>query len=208
MRILALIGGLILAVTVGVAQPKAPSPTKETPGSNQQPATQNALQKASPALGSLTVKGEGIKFFSRGEGTLTIKGHGFLVVGDLQGEVIMQGFREMKRLPRGVTLDPPMDKRIRVFLGKGTITIKGKYDSMKVALTEAEIDFRGGASFEIMGTGKGRIDGRRELILYPSAASSIFVPEPAQPTPQQPAEVLPGTRTPKPKGAESKPAKQ
>ena len=217
MRNRALIGGLILALVMGMAQQQPNSSQQKPPASNKQPGVQTgtpsqaAPKNAPPKEGSLTVKGTGIRFFSRGEGTLTIRGHGFVLVGDLQGEIVAQGFQELKQLPRGVTLDPPMDKRIRIFHGKGTLTIKGKYDSMKVALTEAEIDFRGGASFEIQGTGGGKRDGE-EVILYPSAAFTLIVPKPAWETQQQPTEPAPTPapkgRTPEPKTAQPKPTKQ
>ncbi|MEN3000673.1 MAG: hypothetical protein ABDI19_02390, partial [Armatimonadota bacterium] len=171
---------------------------------------QNAPKNAPPKEGSLRVKGESIRFFSRGEGTLTIKGHGFVLVGDLQGEIIPQGFRELKKLPRGVTLDPPMDKRIRIFHGKGTITIKGKYDSMKVALHTAEIEFRGGASFDIQGVGKGVRDGREEVVLYPSAVFTLIVPKPegqAQPQAEEPKSV-PEVRPLQPKAPQQQPNKK
>lgn len=211
MRTIAIINGLILALAMGVAQQKTPAPQKETPAGNNKPAPgKNAPPNAPPKEGSLTVKGESILFFSRGEGTLTIKGHGFVLVGDLQGEIIAQGFRELKQFPRGVTLDPPMDKRIRVFHGRGTITIKGKYDSMKVALDKAEIDFRGGASFDIQGVGTGKRDGKEEVVLYPSAAFTLVVPKPAWETQPQSTDVvpLPKGRTLEPKTPEQKPSKQ
>ncbi len=213
MRTMALINGLILALTIGMAQQKKPTPPQESPAGLNKPASaQPAPKNAQPKVGSLTVKGEGIKFFSRGEGTLTIKGHGFVLVNDLQGEVVAQGFRELKQLPRGVTLNPPMDKRIRVLHGKGTLTIKGKYDSVRCALTEAHIDFRGGASFEIMGTGTGKVDGKHDIVIYPTAAFTLFVPEPEgmkQPPPNEPEIApLPKGKAPQPKTSEQKPVKK
>ncbi|MCS7066834.1 MAG: hypothetical protein NZL85_11265, partial [Fimbriimonadales bacterium] len=90
------------------------------------------------------------------------------------------------------------------------ITIKGKYDSMKVALTEAQIDFRGGASFEIQGVGKGKRDGKEDVVLYASAAFTLIVPKPAWETQQLPEELkpLPQGRVPEPKTAEQKPVKK
>jgi len=180
MRTIALINGLILTFAVSVAQQPAPTQkeTGATPTAPKKQTAQPNTKNAAPKVGTFTAKGEGVKFFSRGEGTLTLKGHGFILVGDLQGEISAQGFRELKELPRNVKLKPPMDKRIRIFHGRGTLTIKGKYDSVKVAMTEAEINFRGNASFEIMGTGKGLIDGSKEVILYPTAAVSLFAPVP------------------------------
>jgi hypothetical protein len=176
MRIGASIGFLILVLAISGAQPKdAPAPDKKPTPAQKPP------QQPAPKIGSLTAKGTGIKIaHARGEGTLTIKGHGFVLVSDLQGEVIMQGFRELKQLPRGVTLDPPMDKRVRIFHGKGILTIKGKFDTIRAALDEAEIDFRGGASFEITGVGSGKLDGQKDLTLNPSAAFTIAVPLPPE----------------------------
>jgi hypothetical protein len=208
MRIGALIGFSILVLAISVAQQKdTPAPNKK-PTPTQAPPQQPA-PKPAPKIGSLTAKGVGIKIsHARGEGTLTIKGHGFVLVSDLQGEVIMQGFREVKQLPRGVTLDPPMDKRVRIFHGKGTLTIKGKFDTIRAALDEAEIDFRGGASFEIMGVGSGKLDGQKDLTLNPSAAFTIAVPVPpewTQPPSVSEAKPPPQGGTLQPKVPEQKP---
>ncbi len=193
MRTAALISGLILALALSGAQQPSARPKSAQPARNNKPAQSAPRQTApgnpAPKTGSFTLKGTGIKFFSRADGTLTIKGHGFVIVGDLKGEIRAQGFRELKQLPRGVSLNPPINQRFRVFHGRGTLTIQGKYDSLKASLTEAEISFRGAGSFEMMGVGKGIRNGK-ELVIYPSAATPIIVPEPAwqaQPPPVQPA---------------------
>jgi hypothetical protein len=208
MRIGALIGFLILVLAISGAQQKeTPAPNKK-PTPTQAPPQQPA-PKPAPKIGSLTAKGVGIKIaHARGEGTLTIKGHGFVLVSDLQGEVIMQGFRELKQLPRGVTLETPMDKRVRILHGKGTLTIKGKFNTIRAALDEAEIDFRGGASFEIMGVGSGKLDGQKDLTLNPSAAFTIAVPVPPewmQPPSVSEAKPPPQGGTLQPKVPEQKP---
>jgi len=207
MRRTELVGLLILAVALSGAQEKnTPAPNK-TPAPTQAAPKQPA-PKPAPKIGSLTAKGVGIKIaHARGEGTLTIKGHGFVLVHNLQGEIVTQGFRELKQLPRGVTLDPPMDKRVRIFHGKGTLTIKGKFDTIRAALEEAEIDFRGGASFEIMGVGSGKMDGQKEFTLYPSAATGVIVPIPdwmQQPSPNEPKPIPKGGAL-QPKQSEQQP---
>jgi hypothetical protein len=207
MRLTALIGLLILAVALSVAQEhNTPAPNKKP--APTQAAPQSPAPKPAPKIGSLTAKGVGIKIaHARGEGTLTIKGHGFVLVSDLQGEITTQGFRELQQLPRGVTLDPPMDKRVRIFHGKGTLTIKGKFDSIRAALDEAEINFRGGASFELMGVGSGKLDGQKEFTLYPGAATGLVVPIPdwmQQPSPNEPKPIPKGGAL-QPRESERKP---
>ncbi len=210
MRIGALIGFLILVLVISVAQQKdAPAPNKKS--QSTQPPPQQPAPKPAPKTGSLTAKGVGIKIaHARGEGTLTIKGHGFVLVHNLQGEIVTQGFRELKQLPRGVTLDPPMDKRVRIFHGKGTLTIKGKFDTIRAALDEVEINFRGGASFEIMGVGSGKMDGQQEFTLNPGAAIGLAVPIPdwmRQPFPNEPKPIPPPKGdVPQPKVPEQKPS--
>lgn len=192
MRKLALIGlALIVAGMLAIAQQatqpaqkqEADSKTTTTQTQNSQP-TQTAQPKAQAKQekpkppGTLTAKAKPLNFFSRGEGTLTVKGKGFILVGDLQGQITVSGFQEQKELPRGVKLNSPWDKRLRIYMGEGTLTIQGKYDSVRASMREGSIDFRGGAAFNLGGTGEALLDGSKKVPLFASATTTLFVPEP------------------------------
>ncbi len=189
MRRLALIGFvLIVAAMLAIAQQTTQSAQKQ--GADSQTSTQaqsaspaktassKPQEKPQPAIGTLTAKAKPLNFFSRGEGTLTIKGKGFILVGDLQGQITTNGFKEQKTLPRGVKLNPPWDKRLRIFMGEGTMTIQGKYDSVRGSMREGSLDFRGGAAFNLGGTGEALVDGTKKVNLFASATVTLFVPEP------------------------------
>ncbi len=184
MRTKALIGLLLVAVLLfGVAQQaKPPAQQEQNKPNNQQ--SQNTQQKQNqakpqqPKVGTLTAQAKPLQFLSRGEGTLTIRGKGFILVGDLQGNITTDGFKEQKELPRGVKLQPPWDKRLRIFMGQGTFTVQGKYDTVRVSLREGSLDFRGGASFNLGGNGTALLDGQKKVTLFASATVTLYVPEP------------------------------
>ncbi len=188
MRHLALIGfAFVVAGMLAIAQQTTQSAQKQ--GGDSQNSTQaqsTSTDKTAPSKaqekpkppGTLTAKAKPLNFFSRGEGTLTIKGKGFILVGDLQGQITTNGFQEQKTLPRGVKLNPPWDKRLRIFMGEGTITIQGKYDSVRGSMREGSLDFRGGAAFNLGGTGEALLDGTKKVNLFASGTITLFVPEP------------------------------
>ncbi len=188
MRQLALIGFVfVVAAMLAIAQQASQPTPKQEADSKTTPQTQSAQpSQTTPAKaqekpkppGTLTAKAKPLNFFSRGEGTLTIKGKGFILVGDLQGQITVNGFQEQKTLPRGVKLNPPWDKRLRIFMGEGTITIQGKYDSVRGSMREGSLDFRGGAAFNLGGTGEALLDGSKRVPLFASATTTLFVPEP------------------------------
>lgn len=158
----------------GVAQQsKAPQPQDASP---QQGQSQSQAQKP-PKPGTFTAEGRQINFFSRGEGTLVFRGRGYLVINTVKGKVQVEGFQEVKELPRGVRIKPPLSERLKVYMGQGTVRIEGKYDSVRAVLRDVRIDFRGVAAFTVQGTGTANIDGtRRELT--PVSAFTLLVPEP------------------------------
>jgi hypothetical protein len=95
----------------------------------------------------------------------------------VRGKVQIEGFREVKELPRGVRIKPPLSERLKVYMGQGTVRIEGKYDSVRAVLREVRIDFKGVAAFTMQGTGSASIDGvKRELT--PVSAFTMLVPEP------------------------------
>ncbi|MFN3689366.1 MAG: hypothetical protein ACK4UU_00400 [Fimbriimonadales bacterium] len=130
-----------------------------------------------PKTGTLTAQGKPLNFFSRGEGTLTVRGRGYLVVNTIQGNLQVEGFREVKELPRNVRLKPPLDQRIKVYMGQGTLRIQGKYDSVNAVLREGRIDFKGIAAFNLSGVGAAYLDGVRRA-LTPISTFTLLVPEP------------------------------
>ncbi|MGQ9658186.1 MAG: hypothetical protein ACUVV1_09840 [Fimbriimonadales bacterium] len=161
----------------GVAQQsKAPQPQDASP--NQQPAQSRAQKQPEPPKpGTFTAEGRQINFFSRGEGTLVFRGRGYLVINTVEGKVQVEGFREVKELPRGARIKPPLSERLKVYMGQGTVRIEGKYDSVRAVLRDVRIGFRGVAAFTLQGTGTANIDGtRRELT--PVSAFTLLVPEP------------------------------
>lgn len=161
----------------GVAQQsEAPQPQDASP--SQQPAQPQAQkQPESPKPGTFTAEGRQLNFFSRGEGTLTFRGRGYLVINTVKGKVQIEGFQEVKELPRGVRIKPPLNERLKVYMGQGTVRIEGKYDSVRAVLRDVRIDFRGVAAFTLQGTGTAYVDKvKRELT--PVSAFTLLVPEP------------------------------
>jgi hypothetical protein len=62
-------------------------------------------------------RGQANNFFSRGEGALVFRGRGYLVINTVQGKVQIEGFQEVKELPRGVRIKPPLSERLKVYMG-------------------------------------------------------------------------------------------
>ncbi|MCS7209356.1 MAG: hypothetical protein NZ874_07275 [Fimbriimonadales bacterium] len=162
-RLVALIT-VIAVLVVGVAQ----QPQKNT--------SQQASSKPKK-IGVFSAQGKILNFFSRGEGTLIVRGRGYLVMNTVQGRVQLDGFREVKELPRGVRIKPPLNQRLKVYMGQGTVRIEGKYDSVRAVLREARLEFKGDAAFLLQGVGTCTLDGvQREL--SPVHVANYFVPEP------------------------------
>lgn len=151
------------------AQPPQPAPKQEQAKTPQQP--------KQPKQGTFKAQGRTLSFFTRGEGALTLRGSGYLVVYSVQGQVQVEGFREVKELPRNVRIKPPLDQRMKVFIGQGTLRIQGKYDSVRGVLRNAQVDFKGVASFDMSGTGTASIDGKQRE-LTPITSFTMLVPEP------------------------------
>ena len=175
-KLVALIAAFAVLV-VGVAQ-QSNAPTPQPPKQESpQPKQQQPKQPEPPKPGVFTAEGRQINFFSRGEGTLVVRGRGYLVINTVRGKVQIEGFREVKELPRGVRIKPPLSERLKVYMGQGTVRIEGKYDSVRAVLREVRIDFKGVAAFTMQGTGSASIDGvKRELT--PVSAFTMLVPEP------------------------------
>jgi len=175
-KLVALIAAFAVLV-VGVAQ-QSNAPTPQPPKQESpQPQQQQPKQPEPPKPGVFTAEGRQINFFSRGEGTLVVRGRGYLVINTVRGKVQIEGFREVKELPRGVRIKPPLSERLKVYMGQGTVRIEGKYDSVRAVLREVRIDFKGVAAFTMQGTGSASIDGvKRELT--PVSAFTMLVPEP------------------------------
>jgi hypothetical protein len=165
-------------LVVGVAQQSnAPTPPQPPKQESPQPQQQQPKQPEPPKPGVFTAEGRQINFFSRGEGTLVVRGRGYLVINTVRGKVQIEGFREVKELPRGVRIKPPLSERLKVYMGQGTVRIEGKYDSVRAVLREVRIEFKGVAAFTMQGTGSASIDGvKRELT--PVSAFTMLVPEP------------------------------
>lgn len=160
----------------GVAQQNAPTPQQQPP-KQEQSQQQQPKQPEPPKPGVFTAEGRQINFFSRGEGTLVFRGRGYLVINTVRGKVQIEGFQEVKELPRGVRIKPPLSERLKVYMGQGTVRIEGKYDSARAVLRDVRIDFKGVAAFTMQGTGTASIDGvKRELT--PVSAFTMLVPEP------------------------------
>jgi hypothetical protein len=176
-KLVALIAAFAVLV-VGVAQQSnAPMPQQPPKQESPQPQQQQPKQPEPPKPGVFTAEGRQINFFSRGEGTLVFRGRGYLVINTVRGKVQIEGFREVKELPRGVRIKPPLSERLKVYMGQGTVRIEGKYDSVRAVLREVRIDFKGVAAFTMQGTGSASIDGvKRELT--PVSAFTMLVPEP------------------------------
>jgi len=160
----------------GIAQKSETPPPKQEPPKREQ-AQQQPRKPEPPKPGIFTAEGRQINFFSRGEGTLVFRGRGYLIINTVKGKVQVEGFQEVKELPRGVRLKPPLSERLKVYMGQGTVRIEGKYDSVRAVLREVRIDFKGVAAFTMQGTGTASIDGaKRELT--PISAFTMLVPEP------------------------------
>jgi len=174
-KLVALITAFAVLV-VGVAQQSnAPAPQQPPKPAQSQP--QRPKQPESPKPGVFTAEGRQINFFSRGEGTLVVRGRGYLVINTVRGKVQIQGFQEVKELPRGVRIKPPLSERLKVYMGQGTVRIEGKYDSVRAVLRDMRLDFKGVAAFTMQGAGVATIDGvKRELT--PVSAFTMLVPEP------------------------------
>jgi hypothetical protein len=163
------------AVLVGGIAQQSNAPKQEPPKREQ--AQQKTQKPEPPKPGVFVAEGRQINFFSRGEGTLVFRGRGYLVINTVQGKVQIEGFQEVKELPRGVRLKPPLSERLKVYMGQGTVRIEGKYDSVRAVLRDVRIDFKGIAAFTMQGTGTASIDGvKRELT--PITAFTMYVPEP------------------------------
>ncbi len=186
MRRLAVVGIIISLLMFAVAQ-QAQQPDQQP----KQPAG-NASNNQSPAGGTpppqfpvpkrpgvLKAEGRPLSFFARGEGTLTLRGRGYVLINDPTGnlKIEVSGFQEVKELPRNVRLQAPMNQRIRVFQGQGTITVRGKFDSVRAVLRQGTVDFKGIAAFNIGGSGKALLDGV-ERQLFPTSTFTLLVPEP------------------------------
>jgi hypothetical protein len=176
-KLVALIAAFAVLV-VGVAQQSnAPTPQQPPKQESPQPQQQQPKQPEPPKPGVFTAEGRQINFFSRGEGTLVFRGRGYLIINTVRGKVQIEGFREVKELPRGVRIKPPLSERLKVYMGQGTVRIEGKYDSVRAVLREVRIEFKGVAAFTMQGTGSASIDGvKRELT--PVSAFTMLVPEP------------------------------
>ena len=163
------------AVLVGGIAQQSNAPKQEPPKREQ--AQQKPQKPEPPKPGVFVAEGRQINFFSRGEGTLVFRGRGYLVINTVQGKVQIEGFQEVKELPRGVRIKPPLSERLKVYMGQGTVRIEGKYDSVRAVLRDVRVDFKGIAAFTMQGTGTASIDGaKRELT--PITAFTMYVPEP------------------------------
>ena len=163
------------AVLVGGIAQQSNAPKQEPPKREQ--AQQKSQKPEPPKPGVFVAEGRQINFFSRGEGTLVFRGRGYLVINTVRGKVQIEGFQEVKELPRGVRIKPPLSERLKVYMGQGTVRIEGKYDSVRAVLRDVRIDFKGVAAFTMQGAGTASIDGvKRELT--PVSAFTMLVPEP------------------------------
>ncbi|MCS6831907.1 MAG: hypothetical protein NZ749_14875, partial [bacterium] len=98
-------------------------------------------------------------------------------VNTVQGKMQIEGFQEMKDLPRGVRIKPPLNQRLKVYMGQGVLRIQGKYDSVRAVLREGAIDFKGIGAFNLSGTGVAYLDGAKRD-LTPVSTFTLLVPEP------------------------------
>lgn len=146
---------------------------KPAPVNNQKPPG----DVGQPKYDRFKAKGNPLSFLSRGEGTLQISGQGVILIFDLNGSLQTQGFKELKALPKGVVIRPPMDKRVRMFQGNGRMTVKGKYGSVRVKLVQGEMEFFGSGSLNIDGKGKYLYDGN-EGDLINIGTMTFFIPTP------------------------------
>lgn len=161
----------------GVAQQQPSNAPQPQDASPQQGQSQAQQQPEPPKPGTFTAEGRQLNLFSRGEGTLVFRGRGYLVINTVKGKVQIEGFQEVKELPRGARIKPPLSERLKVYMGQGTVRIEGKYDSVRAVLRDVRIDFRGVAAFTLQGTGTAYVDKvKRELT--PVSAFTLLVPEP------------------------------
>jgi hypothetical protein len=159
----------------GVAQQNTPPSRQELLQQAQKQQSQKPPEPPKPGI--FTAEGRQINLFSRGEGTLVVRGQGYLVINTVRGKVQMEGFQEVKKLPRGVRLKPPLSERLKVYMGQGTVRIEGRYDSVRAVLRQVRVDFKGVAAFTLQGTGTVSVDGVKRN-LTPIAAATFFVPRP------------------------------
>jgi len=166
-------------LVVGVAQQSNQNQQNAQPAQSQpaQPQKTQPTKQPQPKPGTLTAQGKPLQFFTRGEGTLTVRGRGYLVVNTVQGKMQIEGFKEVKELPRGVRIKPPLDQRLKVYMGQGVLRIQGKYDSVRAVLREGQIEFKGVAAFNLSGMGAAFVDGARRD-LTPVSTFTLLVPEP------------------------------
>jgi len=153
-------------------QPAQPNPQ---PAPTNKPKPQSGAQQ--PKYGTVKAKGSPLSFMNKGEGTLKISGQGVILISDLNGSLQVQGYKELKQLPKGVVIKPPMDKRIRMFQGTGSMTIKGKYGSIRVKLEQGQMEYVGSGSMNIDGKGKYVYDGK-EGDLINIGTMTLFIPTP------------------------------
>ncbi len=163
-------------LVVGVAQQQNNTPQNQQEQPKQEQQAQQPKQEP-PKPGVFTAQGNPLSFFSRGEGTLIVRGRGYLVINTVQGRMQIEGFQEVKELPRNVRIKPPLDQRLKVYMGQGTVRIQGKYDSVRAVLREGQINFKGVAAFNLMGVGEAAVDGVKRN-LTPVSAFTLLVPEP------------------------------
>ncbi|MFQ3610341.1 MAG: hypothetical protein SNJ72_02505 [Fimbriimonadales bacterium] len=173
--IVIVVGLLMLGVAQQAQQPTNSATNNQSPSGGTPPPQYPAPQRP----GTLKAQGQPLTFFARGEGTLTIQGRGYLLINDPTGKLNIQvaGFQQMKELPRNVRLKAPMDQRIRIYQGQGTLTVKGKFDSVRAVLRQGSLDFKGIGAFNLGGQGKAFLDGV-ERQLFPTGTFTLLVPEP------------------------------
>lgn len=169
---------LMLAFTVSVAGLAQQHDHNHSHSPQQpQPPKAQAAPAAPTKPGKLTARARLLSFFTRGEGTLVVRGRGYLVINTVRGNLQIEGFREVKELPRNVRIKPPLDQRLKVYMGQGTVRIQGKYDSLRAVLRDASVEFNGIGAFELSGDGEAIADGVKRN-LAPVSTFSLLVPEP------------------------------
>ncbi len=171
-RLLALIV-ICTMIAIGATQQQNNAPQQEPP--KQEQATQPKQQPPKP--GVFTAQGKPLNFFTRGKGTLTVRGRGYLIVNTVKGTMQVEGFQEVKELPRNVRLKPPLDQRMKVYKGQGVLRIQGDFDSVRAVLREGQINFNGVAAFNLSGVGEAAVDGVKRNLM-PTGAFTLLVPEP------------------------------
>lgn len=175
---------IVAVLVAGVAQQNnTPATTTQqdaqqaTKSEQPKQAQQQQAQQKPQKPGTLSAQGDPLNFFARGEGTLVVRGRGYFVLNTVQGKIQIEGFQEVKQLPRGVRIKPPLNQRLKVYMGQGTLRIEGKFDSVRAVMRKAQIEFKGVAAFNMQGTGTATVDGlKRELT--PISAFTLLVPAP------------------------------